>query len=113
MASESPHRPSRRAGAQPGLFGLLTGLAGGVLRLAALLLAGLLALGAMLVGAFVTLVLLGWALLRGRRLARGGWTVYRGRPVPPQQSPASAGRPEVIDIEVREVPDAPNRRDPR
>lgn len=123
----NPHRPTSADGRSPpsGAFAAPMGVLGLVLRLALGLLAFALLLGALLVGAVLTLGLVAWTLLRGRRPTvqvfsssfqrmrrpaadrNGGSGRSTGRntgrstPV----APAGTGTGTVIDIEAREVPD--------
>ena len=73
----------------------------GLLRASLMLAAFVLMLGTLLVGLLLAAALVGWSLLRGRRPAAGVFKAAfeRGR----RHQPARPG--QVIDVEVREVPD--------
>lgn len=89
------------------LWAFARGLVGGVLRIVLAIAAFLLMLGALLVGALLALGLVAWALLRGRRPAVGVFksTLHRARrPMGPSNWPGHS-QGQVIDVEVREVPD--------
>jgi hypothetical protein len=53
-------------------------------------------------GLVFTVLLVGWSLLRGRRPSRVQFRVHPGFDAPP-------GRGEVVDVQAREVPDAPRQ----
>jgi hypothetical protein len=106
---------SRRAGKGargPGalVLALLGGLAKLVFGLSALVAALFLAVVGLIVGAFALLA----ALVTGRRpqvmwnIRRGGWRRHPGEPGQPGARPFRPGPPgasgEVVDVEVREVP---------
>lgn len=88
---------------------LAGGLVTGVARVLLLALGALAALAAMAMGLLLAGGLVAWALLRGRKPAVRQAFVWpgRGERVPAQDSA------EVVDIEAREVPDAPPRPLPR
>lgn len=88
--------------------GLVTGVAR-VLLLALGALAALAAMAAMAMGLLLAGGLVAWALLRSRKPVVRQAFVWpgRGERVPAQDSA------EVVDIEAREVPDAPPRPLPR
>ncbi|MDO9094961.1 MAG: hypothetical protein Q8R98_23965 [Rubrivivax sp.] len=107
----APRLTSRAApSAGATLWAFARGLVGTVLRVVLAVAAFLLMLGALLVGALLALGLVAWALLRGRRPAVGVFksTLHRARrPMGPMGSSSWQGRSpgQVIDVEVREVPD--------
>lgn len=78
-----------------------------LLRLSLGLLALVLMLGALLVGTVLTVGLLTWALLRGKRLAPGAFsaTFQRSRGRGPGWERKAAGAGAVIDVEARVVAD--------
>ncbi len=88
---------------------LAGGLVTGVARVLLLALGALAALAAMAMGLLLAGGLVAWALLRGRKPVVRQTFVWpgRGERVPAQDSA------EVVDIEAREVPDAPPRPLPR
>ena len=88
---------------------LAGGLVTGVARVLLLALGALAALAAMALGLLLAGGLVAWALLRGRKPVVRQAFVWpgRGERVPAQDSA------EVVDIEAREVPDAPPRPLPR
>ncbi|MBK9359622.1 MAG: hypothetical protein IPM99_00205 [Rubrivivax sp.] len=88
---------------------LAGGLVTGVARVLLLALGALAALAAMAMGLLLAGGLVAWALLRGRKPVVRQAFVWpgRGERVPAQDSA------EVVDIEAREVPDAPPRPLPR
>lgn len=95
MAAERSRNP---------LLRLAGAVLAGVLRVLLLALGALAAMVAMLMGLLLAAALVVWALLRGRKPVIGQAFVWRGRR---SQGP-SAGVGEVVDAEVREVPDVHN-----
>jgi hypothetical protein len=91
------------------LAALLRAVPGVLLRLSLGVMAMVLMLGALLVGTVLTIGLLAWALLRGRRLAPGAFSATfqrsRGRgPAAGWPRKAAANSPgQVIDVEARVV----------
>lgn len=83
-------------------------VARGVLRACIMLAAFMLMLGALIVGLLLVLALMCWSLLRGRRPAAG---VFRSAFERSRRHRAGKSG-QVIDVEVREVPDPalPDRR---
>jgi hypothetical protein len=94
--------PSVPASALASLLAWMAGLLRGLIRLALAVSAFMLLMAALFLGLLLALGLVAWALLRGRRPARG---VFKGSF---QRARARTARPqgEVIDVEVREVPDS-------
>lgn len=88
---------------------LTGGLVTGLLRVLLLAFGALAALAAMAMGLLLASGLVAWALLRGRKpVVRQAFAwPGRGARVPPQHGA------EVVDIEAREVPEAPPRPLPR
>jgi hypothetical protein len=92
------------------LGSLLRAVPAVLLRLSLGVVALVLMLGALLVGAVLTVGLLAWALLRGKRLAPGAFSATfqrsRGRGPGWERKPAArAPVQDVIDIEARVVPE--------
>lgn len=104
-----PNRPQARGGWLLAPFVWLAAVLRALLRLALALLGVLMLLGALVLGLVFALVLVVWALLRGKRPARGVFqaSFHRAR----RRSPPPPSGP-VIDIEAREVPDAEAPRPP-
>ena len=98
-------QPLRAAGAVPApawrrlLGGIGRALVGLVLAVSAVVVM----LGALLVAVVLTVALVIWALLRGRRPAQGVFNASFQRARRRQAAPQG----EVVDVEVREVPDGP------
>jgi hypothetical protein len=92
-----------RTASTPSLLGGLAQLARALLKMALGLFGLVLLLGALMLGLMLALGIVIWARLRGRRAAPGVFTAAfhtaRRRPAAPVG--------EVVDVEVREVPDVP------
>ena len=90
---------------QPGP-GLLKLALRGVLRMVVALVALAVLAGALLLGALVATGIVAWALIRGRRPAAG---VFRTKFESARRQRKRAQQGDIIDAEVREVPE-PDRR---
>lgn len=92
-----------RTASTPTLLGGLAQLARALLKMALGLLGLVLLLGALMLGLILALGIVIWARLRGRKAAPGVFTAafQKAR----RRTSAAAG--EVVDVEVREVPDVP------
>jgi hypothetical protein len=101
MSMPAPH-PTRSVRSGPGFLGALLGIVFAIVGF-------VLMVGALLLGLVVAVAAVLWSLVRGRRPApvRFDWRRGTARAWRP-----ASGRPpsdEVVDIEVREIPDG--RRD--
>jgi hypothetical protein len=92
-----------RTASTPSLLGGLAQLARALLKMALGLFGLVLLLGALMLGLLLALGIVIWARLRGRRAAPGVFTAAF------QKARRRPGVPvgEVVDVEVREVPDVP------
>lgn len=104
--STTPLPRGARAGPIAWLVAVVTAMA----SIAAALVGAMVVIGALLLGAVVAFGVLVWALLRGRRIARSGAFGHFGRF---RQGPVGMKPGPVVDVEVREVHDAPEARGPR
>jgi hypothetical protein len=93
-----------RAAPTPSRLGGLAQLARMLLRLALGLVGFVLLLGALMVGLVLALGIVIWARLRGRKAAPGVFTAafHKARRRP------AAFTGDVVDVQVREVPDVPS-----
>lgn len=93
-----------RTASAPSLLGGLAQLARALLKVALGLFGLVLLLGALMLGLMLALGIVIWARLRGRRAAPGVFTAafHKARRRP------SVAAGEVVDVEVREVPDVPH-----
>jgi hypothetical protein len=105
MNTPDPHPDAPRAS----LADRLRALPGALLRLGLGVLGIFLMLGALLVGAMLALGLLGWALLRGRRLPPGTFSAAFQRQRGFRREAKAPGA--VIDVEARVVADEPHQRE--
>lgn len=77
-----------------------------ILRLGAALVAFALMLGALMLGLVLALVVIIWAVVRGRKPVVG---VFRSTYRRARQGTAGPSAGQVVDVEAREVPENPSR----
>ncbi len=95
------------------MFELLNRLWSTLIRILLMLFGLMMVVGVVAVGAVLGVVLVGWALLRGRSVPPvafrwNGPLDWRRR----RDAAARASKPDVVDIEVREIDPAPTRGSP-